>query len=178
MAAEEGAGSLFVTTSCRDAGLHRVHVEGPQRQIPNWYELDWDHVDRARAAWVAPGGLDLVLEVRRAARGERRAIAPAARDAILRFPSAQSDEAGRRGREAAHAEIKGAPFLLEVDVKPLAPGGGRSRSATASRERPTPAWRDLRDDGVDDESVHSAVPGYVDEPDQTCGLKPQTQPRL
>ena len=31
-------------TSCRDAELHRARVEGRQRQIPGWYELDWDHV--------------------------------------------------------------------------------------------------------------------------------------
>ena len=61
VALEEGAGSLVVMTSCRDAGLHRSRVEGRQRQIPNWYELDWDQVDRARSSWVAPGGLDLVL---------------------------------------------------------------------------------------------------------------------
>jgi predicted kinase len=33
VAAEEGAGSLAVMTSCRDAGLHRGRVEGRQRQI-------------------------------------------------------------------------------------------------------------------------------------------------
>ena len=49
-------------TTCRDAGLHRAHVEGRQRQIPNWYELDWDHVERARSSWVSPEGLDLVLD--------------------------------------------------------------------------------------------------------------------
>jgi hypothetical protein len=48
-------------TSCPDAGLHRSRVEGRQRRIPNWYELDWDHVERARSSWVPPGGLDLVL---------------------------------------------------------------------------------------------------------------------
>lgn len=61
VAAEEGAGSLVVMTSCSDAGLHRVRVEGRQRQIPNWYELDWDHVEQARSAWVPPHDLDLVL---------------------------------------------------------------------------------------------------------------------
>ena len=45
----------------RDAGLHRSRVEGRQRHIPNWYELDWDHVERARSTWVPPDGLDLVL---------------------------------------------------------------------------------------------------------------------
>jgi predicted kinase len=65
VAAEEGAGSFVVMTSCRDAGLHRARVEGRQRQIPNWYELDWDHVEQARSAWVPPHDLDLVLESER-----------------------------------------------------------------------------------------------------------------
>jgi predicted kinase len=62
MAAEEGAGSFVVMTSCLDAGLHRQLVDGRQRHIPDWYELDWDHVERARASWVPPKELDLVLD--------------------------------------------------------------------------------------------------------------------
>jgi predicted kinase len=62
VAAEEGAACVVVMASCADAGLHRSRVEGRQRQIPGWYELDWDHVERARSSWVAPDGLDLVLD--------------------------------------------------------------------------------------------------------------------
>jgi len=62
VAAEEGAESLVVMSTCRDAGLHRARVEGRQRHIPNWYELDWDHVERARSSWVPSEGLDLVLD--------------------------------------------------------------------------------------------------------------------
>ena len=62
VAGEEGAGSLVILTSCRDAGVHRSRVEGRQRQIPDWYELDWDHVERARASWAPPSDVDLVLE--------------------------------------------------------------------------------------------------------------------
>jgi predicted kinase len=62
VASEEGAPSLVVMTSCGDAAVHRARVEGRQRQIPDWYELDWDHVARARAAWVPPDDVDLVLE--------------------------------------------------------------------------------------------------------------------
>jgi predicted kinase len=61
VALQEGAGSLVVMMSCPDAGLHRSRVEGRQRLIPNWDELAWDQVERARRAWVPPGGLDLVL---------------------------------------------------------------------------------------------------------------------
>jgi predicted kinase len=62
VAAEEGAAPLVVMTTCRDAALHRSRVEARQRRIPDWYELHWDHVERARSSWVAPGGLDLVLD--------------------------------------------------------------------------------------------------------------------
>ncbi len=62
VAVEEGAGSLVVMTSCLEAGVHRARVEGRRRHIPNWYELDWDHVERARSSWVPPEGLDLVLD--------------------------------------------------------------------------------------------------------------------
>jgi predicted kinase len=62
VAAEEGVGCAVVMTSCPDAGVHRARIEGRQRQIPHWYELDWDHVERARSSWVPPPGLDLVLD--------------------------------------------------------------------------------------------------------------------
>jgi hypothetical protein len=61
VAGEEGAGSVVVLTSCEDAGLHRERMEGRQRGIPNWYELNWEHVERSRATWVPPDGPDLVL---------------------------------------------------------------------------------------------------------------------
>jgi hypothetical protein len=62
VAQEEGARSLVVLTTCLDAELHRERVEGRRRMIPDWYELDWDHVERSRASWVPPGDVDLVLE--------------------------------------------------------------------------------------------------------------------
>ena len=60
LALEEGAGSVVVMTGCADAAVHRSRVEGRQRLIPNWYELDWDHVETARKAWVPPQDVDLV----------------------------------------------------------------------------------------------------------------------
>ncbi len=62
VAAEEGAGCVVVMTSCHDAALHRQRVEDRQRRIPNWYELDWDHVERSRSSWVPPERVDLVLD--------------------------------------------------------------------------------------------------------------------
>ncbi len=62
VAAEEGAASLVVMTTCADIDVHRSRVEGRSRGIPNWYELDWEHVAKARASWVTPEDLDLALE--------------------------------------------------------------------------------------------------------------------
>ena len=62
VAREEGARSVVILTSVHDVELHRSRVEGRQRLIPDWYELDWDHVGRARASWVPPADVDLVLE--------------------------------------------------------------------------------------------------------------------
>jgi hypothetical protein len=49
-------------TQCSDPELHRSRIEGRQRGIPGWYELDWDHVARARAEWEALDDVDLVLD--------------------------------------------------------------------------------------------------------------------
>jgi predicted kinase len=44
LASEENARFILIMTECDDAGLHRERVAGRQRRIPNWYELDWDHL--------------------------------------------------------------------------------------------------------------------------------------
>jgi predicted kinase len=58
---EEGAPSFVVLTECSDAELHRRRVEGRQRGIPGWYELDWDHVARARGEWEELDDINVVL---------------------------------------------------------------------------------------------------------------------
>ncbi len=62
VAQEEGAPSFVVMTQCPDPELHRSRMEGRQRGIPGWYELDWDHVARARAEWEALDDVDVVLD--------------------------------------------------------------------------------------------------------------------
>ena len=62
VATEEGANCLVVMTACADLDTHRARVDGRRRHIPNWYELDWDHVSAARASWTAPSGVDLALD--------------------------------------------------------------------------------------------------------------------
>ena len=53
---------LLVATQCSDVDLHRRRIEGRRRLIPDWYELTWDHVERARASWETPTAADLVLD--------------------------------------------------------------------------------------------------------------------
>jgi predicted kinase len=62
VARQEGSKSVVVMTACGDADTHRSRVEGRQRHIPNWYELDWDHVSRARSSRSPVRAVDLVLE--------------------------------------------------------------------------------------------------------------------
>jgi hypothetical protein len=62
LARDEGAPCFVVMTECSDVELHRSRVEGRQRGIPGWYELDWDHVARARDDWEAPDDVNLVLD--------------------------------------------------------------------------------------------------------------------
>ena len=62
LAREEGVRSLVVMTACGDVALHRSRVEGRDRMIPNWYELGWNHVERARVSWLPPPDVELVLE--------------------------------------------------------------------------------------------------------------------
>jgi hypothetical protein len=61
---EEGVPSFVVLTECSDAELHRSRIEGRQRRIPAWYELDWDHVARARGEWEALDDIDVVLRAK------------------------------------------------------------------------------------------------------------------
>jgi predicted kinase len=62
LAEEEAAGFLLVLTECHDVALHRRRVEGRQREIPNWYELDWEHVLGARNTWEPISDADLVVD--------------------------------------------------------------------------------------------------------------------
>jgi predicted kinase len=62
LAEEEAARFLLVLTKCEDATLHRSRVEARRRDIPNWYELEWDHVLRSREAWEPIDRVDLVVD--------------------------------------------------------------------------------------------------------------------
>jgi predicted kinase len=71
LAHEEGAPCFVVMTQCADPALHQDRIAGRRRGIPGWYELDWDHVARARGAWEPLDDVDLRLD----------AAAPVARNA-------------------------------------------------------------------------------------------------
>src|ERR1700722_14121330 len=79
--------------------------------------------------------------------------------------SAQCEHAGRRGREATGVEVERAQLVLEVDVEPFAAGGAAlsfdDRQKAAPDARVSPITGHER---VDDEGMHPAVPGHVDEP--------------
>jgi predicted kinase len=43
-----GASFGMVECICSDLDVHRSRVDGRERQIPGWYELDWDRVQKDR----------------------------------------------------------------------------------------------------------------------------------
>lgn len=61
MADDEHARFAVILTECDDVAVHRSRIESRHRGIPNWYELDWDHVLRSRDSWT-PIEADLVLD--------------------------------------------------------------------------------------------------------------------
>jgi predicted kinase len=65
LAAELGAGCLVVVTRCADRELHRERIDARARDIPGWYELDWDHVADFLTRWEEPAGADLYLDATR-----------------------------------------------------------------------------------------------------------------
>jgi predicted kinase len=61
-AASENAALVVVATHCSDLSLHRSRVVGRQRDIPDWYEVDWSQVETSRSAWQGPDQADLTLD--------------------------------------------------------------------------------------------------------------------
>jgi len=62
IARDENTSIVVIATHCSDPSLHRSRVEGRERLIPNWYELDWHHVERSRATWEPAEDADLSLD--------------------------------------------------------------------------------------------------------------------
>jgi len=62
VANEEGARFVTVLTECADLETHRIRIESRQRSIPDWYELDWERVQRSRSIWDFLSPADLILQ--------------------------------------------------------------------------------------------------------------------
>ncbi len=62
VAQEEHARFVVILTVMSDVGTHRSRIDGRARGIPNWYEIDWGHVQRSMATWVPPDNVDLTLD--------------------------------------------------------------------------------------------------------------------
>jgi predicted kinase len=62
VAQDEGGRLIVILTECADPVIHRSRIEGRQRSIPNWYELDWDHVQQSLIGWDPPDLVDLSLQ--------------------------------------------------------------------------------------------------------------------
>ena len=48
VAEAQGASFVLVECVCSDEDLHRSRIDGRTRNIPGWYELTWDDVQRSR----------------------------------------------------------------------------------------------------------------------------------
>ncbi len=56
LADDHGATFAVVECTCADIDVHRSRVHGRRRDIPGWYELDWDQVARGRRLYEPLGG--------------------------------------------------------------------------------------------------------------------------
>ena len=75
VAKQEGARFLTVLTECADLDTHRIRIKSRQRLIPNWYELDWDRVERSRSTWDPSLPADLTLQATDSIEANRQILA-------------------------------------------------------------------------------------------------------
>ena len=52
LADQYGAQVSVIECLCEDAATHRTRVEGRSRDIPGWYELTWEQVERTRGGYL------------------------------------------------------------------------------------------------------------------------------
>ena len=62
LADEYQANLAVIECICSDIDIHRSRVDGRQRHIPGWYELDWDHVERGRQLYAPLSGPKVVID--------------------------------------------------------------------------------------------------------------------
>ena len=75
VADDEGARFLVVLTECVDPEVHKLRIEARERSIPDWYEIDWDQVQRSRARWQRPEQVDLTLQATQSPEANRERLA-------------------------------------------------------------------------------------------------------
>jgi predicted kinase len=75
VAGEEGARFLLVLTECADLEFHQLRIEARERSIPDWYELDWDHVQHSSTQWERPERVDLALQATDSTEDNRERLA-------------------------------------------------------------------------------------------------------
>jgi predicted kinase len=62
LAARFGARLSVIECFCTDADIHRSRIEGRSRDIPGWYELTWERVERGRNLYPALSADKLVID--------------------------------------------------------------------------------------------------------------------
>jgi predicted kinase len=62
LAARFDASLVIVECVCSDPDLHRQRVEGRERGIPGWHEVDWEHVQRMRVEFPPLGVERLMVD--------------------------------------------------------------------------------------------------------------------
>jgi hypothetical protein len=53
---------VVILVECPDLDIHRSRIETRRRDIPGWYELTWDDVQRSRSRWSPPPHSDLHID--------------------------------------------------------------------------------------------------------------------
>jgi hypothetical protein len=62
LATTYGASFAVVECTCSDIDLHRSRIEGRQRRIPGWYELEWERVARGREGYPPLAGPKVTID--------------------------------------------------------------------------------------------------------------------
>jgi predicted kinase len=62
MAGTYGASFGVVECVCSDIEVHRSRVDGRRREIPGWYELEWEWVERGRRFYEPLGEPKVVID--------------------------------------------------------------------------------------------------------------------
>ena len=63
LAERYGANHRVIECICSDESLHRSRLQGRQRNIPGWHELEWSEVERVRQYYSPWEGERLALDM-------------------------------------------------------------------------------------------------------------------